>query len=62
MRSIVDHCRHMDYIHYNPIKHGLMQQVKDWQWSSFHRFVRMGYYDAEWGGDNGKYDPTAFGE
>jgi putative transposase len=54
--------RHFDYIHYNPVKHGLVQQVKDWQWSSFHRFVRMGWYDAEWGGGNEGFNSIECGE
>jgi putative transposase len=41
--------RHRDYIHYNPVKHGLVQNVSDWPWSSFHRYVRMGYYEGDWG-------------
>ena len=41
--------RHRDYIHYNPVKHGLVQRVVDWRWSSFHRYVRMGYYERDWG-------------
>jgi putative transposase len=41
--------RHMDYIHYNPVKHELVHAVKDWPWSSFHRCVRMGYYENGWG-------------
>lgn len=43
--------RHVDYLHYNPVKHGLVKRVKDWEWSSFHRYVRMGVYEAEWGGE-----------
>ena len=39
-----------DYIHYNPVKHGLAPRVRDWPWSSFHRFVKAGHYDPEWGG------------
>jgi putative transposase len=42
--------RHEDYIHYNPLKHGLVQRVADWRWSSFHQYVRMGYYERDWGG------------
>ena len=41
--------RHRDYIHYNPVKHGLVTRAADWPWSSFQRFVRMGYYEANWG-------------
>jgi putative transposase len=42
---------HIDYIHINPLKHGLVKQVADWPWSSFHRYVRMGVYSADWGGN-----------
>ncbi len=46
---------HLDYIHYNPIKHGYVDRVADWPWSSFHRFVRQGIYDVDWaGGDEGR--------
>jgi putative transposase len=41
--------RHLDYIHYNPVKHGLVQRAIDWPWSSFHRFVREGKYSTDWG-------------
>jgi len=50
IRDEADLHRHMDYIHYNPVKHGLVQRVVDWPWSSFHRYVRMGYYERDWGG------------
>lgn len=40
---------HLDYIHYNPIKHNLVKNVKDWEFSSFHKFVRMDNYDINWG-------------
>lgn len=40
---------HIDYIHFNPVKHGLVNQVSDWQWSSFHRYVKNGYYLPDWG-------------
>ena len=40
----------VDYIHWNPRKHGLVRRVRDWPWSSFHRFVRAGDYDINWGG------------
>lgn len=41
--------RHLDYIHYNPVKHGLVERVIDWPWSSFHRFVHEGQYPPDWG-------------
>jgi len=42
---------HMDYIHYNPVKHGFVTRVCGWPYSSFHRFVRLGWLTAEWAGD-----------
>ena len=44
--------RHIDYIHYNPVKHGLVNRVQDWKYSSFLDFVERGYYDLSWGEDN----------
>ena len=44
-----DLARHVDYIHYNPVKHGLVKMARGWPWSSFHRDVREGYYDEDWG-------------
>lgn len=37
-----------DYIHYNPVKHGLVNRAKDWEYSSFLKFVRKGMYDKDW--------------
>jgi hypothetical protein len=42
--------RHVDYIHYNPVKDGLVKKAIDWPWSSFHRYVKLGFYDRDWGG------------
>ena len=42
--------RHVDYIHYNPVKHGLVRRVGDWPYSSFHRYVRRGELAADWAG------------
>ena len=44
---------HMDYLHANPVKHGLVRSVADWAWSSFHRCVRQGVYPADWVGEVG---------
>jgi putative transposase len=41
--------RHIDYIHYNPVKHGLVKRVKDWPSSSFSDYVQMGIYEINWG-------------
>ncbi|EGF25264.1 hypothetical protein [Rhodopirellula baltica] len=40
----------MDYIHWNPRKHGLVTRVRDYPYSSFHRFVKEGQYELNWGG------------
>ncbi len=44
--------KHLDYIHFNPTKHGLVDQPKDWPYSSFHRYVNEGYYPEDWGVGN----------
>jgi putative transposase len=36
--------RHVDYIHYNPVKHGLVHCVEDWPWSTYHKYVKEGFY------------------
>jgi putative transposase len=41
---------HIDYIHFNPVKHGLVACVADWPYTSFHRFVRQGRLPADWAG------------
>ena len=39
-----------DHLHANPVKHGLVDAAIDWQWSSFHRWVRCGVYPPDWAG------------
>lgn len=51
IRDEVDYAHHMDYVHVNPLKHGLVQQVKDWPYSTFHRLVKEGSYPLDWCGD-----------
>ena len=43
--------RHIEYIHYNPVKHELVTRVLDWPHSSFHRYVEQGLLPADWAGD-----------
>ena len=45
-----DYRQHVDYIHINPLKHGLADRVVDWPWSTFHRYARFGVYPEDWGG------------
>ncbi len=61
LRDEDDFARHSDYIHFNPVKHGLVARVKDWPHASFHRMVRLGIYPADWAGD-GNHDTIGFGE
>ncbi len=42
--------RCIDYVHINPVKHGLVERAIDWPWSSFHRYLRVGEYPPDWGG------------
>ncbi|MBR0740288.1 transposase [Bradyrhizobium liaoningense] len=51
IRDEADLERHIDYIHFNPVKHGLVTRVRDWTLSSFHRYVEQGILPADWGGD-----------
>ena len=48
IRDDGDYAAHIDYIHINPFKHGLVQHVSDWPYSSFHRFVERGIYPRDW--------------
>jgi putative transposase len=41
--------RCIDYVHWNPVKHGLVMRLIDYPWSSFHRFVAQGIYPPDWG-------------
>ena len=50
IRDDVDFVRHLDYLHFNPVKHGYVDQVVNWEYSTFHRYVREGVYPADWGG------------
>ncbi|TPQ29774.1 transposase [Bradyrhizobium guangdongense] len=50
VRDENDYARHVDYIHFNPVKHGHVRQVSDWPYSSFHRYVRAGLLPDDWAG------------
>ena len=49
VRDEADLKRCVDYVHINPLKHGLVKRVVDWPWSSFHRYVPLGEYSPDWG-------------
>ena len=48
IRCDEDMRRHVEYIHYNPVKHGHVTRPGDWAYSSFHRYVRDGVYPSDW--------------
>ena len=40
---------HLDYIHWNPIKHGHVSKPEDWTNSTYNDWFRRGYYEFGWG-------------
>jgi putative transposase len=53
LRDEDDFVRHLDYTHFNPVKHGHAVRVRDWPFSSFHRWFRFGAYPVDWAGTVG---------
>jgi putative transposase len=54
IRDEKDFSAHIDYVHINPLKHGLVKKVSDWPYSTFHLLREIGVYPADWaGGDEG---------
>ncbi len=51
VRDEADYRLHVDYIHYNPVKHGYVANAVDWPFSSLHRFIRAGVLPDAWGSD-----------
>jgi putative transposase len=51
IRDQNDFQAHLDYIHINPVKHGLVVAARDWPHSSFHAWVKRGAYEISWGSD-----------
>ncbi len=56
IRDEDDYARHMDYTHFNPVKHGLSLNVADWPFSSFRRCVAAGLYPKDWAGADDPID------
>src|SRR5262245_27259228 len=48
-RDTDDLKRFLDYLHWTPVKHGLVSRVRDWPWCTFRKFVELGEYDIDWG-------------
>jgi putative transposase len=63
IRDPEDFNRHVDYIHWNPVKHGHVRRVVEWPYSTFHRYASRGVYSPDWGGgDAANFDVADFGE
>ncbi len=62
IRDEHDFAKHVDYIHYNPVKHGYAERVADWPHSTFHRYVRAGVYSRDWAGSGVVMRDSDFGE
>lgn len=60
IRDERDYAAHMDYVHFNPVKHGLVAQAAEWPYSSFRRAVARGLYPLDW--SVGGTDPAETGE
>ena len=62
IRDDEDLNRHIDYIHYNPVKHGLVKSAFLWPHSSLNDYIRRGFYGEDWGGDGSITIEGEFGE
>jgi putative transposase len=62
LRDADDLQRHIDYVHYNPVKHALVERVAQWPHSSFHGHVRRGVLANDWAGSTAGHERGSFGE
>jgi putative transposase len=63
IRDDNDFAAHVEYIHFNPVKHGYVKSPLGWEYSSFHRYVKKGLYDISWGaGDEISFDDSVGNE
>ncbi|MDH4275397.1 MAG: transposase [Gammaproteobacteria bacterium] len=61
LRDETDFSRHVDYIHYNLVTHGWVKRVREWPYSTFYRYVRLGIYSHDWA-NNYDINEGEFGE
>ena len=52
IRDEQDYRAHLDYLHFNPVKHGHVRRVADWPYSTFHTWVERGAYPLDWAGSD----------
>jgi putative transposase len=50
IRDDEDLRRHVEYVHFNPVKHGYVTRIREWPYSTFHHYVRLGVYPIDWAG------------
>jgi putative transposase len=62
IRDEKDYAAHVDYIHFNPVKHGYVQKVREWPYSTFHRFVQSGVHPVDWVSGHTIMEGDEFGE
>jgi putative transposase len=62
IRDDTDLERHVDYIHYNPVKHGLVNRAVEWRFSTLHDYIAKGRGPVDWGGGSGNDADGVYGE
>jgi len=62
LRDEEDFSRHVEYIHFNPVKHGHVPRAADWPYSSIHRYIEAGMIDRDWGNGTCENDNSGYGE
>jgi len=62
IRDAHDYERHVDYVHYNPVKHGHVNRAAQWPHSSIHRYIAEGALGSDWGGETNGRDENGYGE
>jgi len=62
IRNDGDYERHVDYVYFNPVKHGFVSRASAWPHSSIHRYIAMGVVDANWGNGDRVSEPEEFGQ
>jgi len=62
IRDELDYERHVDYVHYNPVKHGHASRAAEWPYSSIHRYIAAGVLGRDWGGEQEEKKGGGYGE
>jgi putative transposase len=62
IRDEEDYRNHMDYVHFNPVKHGLAAHPASWPYSTFRKCVARGLYDAAWAPADNENISSGMGE